>query len=580
MKRGALALTLALAGCATDDAPQATPWTPAASSSLALTRGGLWVASPDDDRLVLVDPDTLAVMRHVEIPGGPVGVAPVAGRLAVALSRGADAAWVDADGAIDRAPLPCGGIGAVVAAGDTAVFACPHDDRVVAVDPDGALRVIDAPGRPTALAVQPDALVVTAARAGAVRALDRADFDAGSAASWQSRALVETPGFAATRVDALAPSDDAVFASYQRVDHDSDRARAPSEGTYGRVADDTPRIDPQIDGCGPRYARFDGGARVFSGPSALAWSPAAGLLWVAHQLTDNVAVLDCAQRGADGLPRLVATAPTGRGPRGIALSPDGRTAWIDAAFDHAITRVTLPPDGPPTTHTRARSTGPSHLSPPAERGRRLFHDAVDTHLTPSGVVACASCHPDGGEDGLVWFLHTPSVARKLRRTPPAYAARRALAPYHFDGEFTDAAALSRATIRGLMDGDALLVDVDAIAAWLDERPAPPGRPAADADDAAAITRGAAVFESADCADCHPAPLYSDARAYAVVPPSPDPDARLTPVDTPSLRGVRARPPYLHDGRAPTLRDAVLAHDETPALDAAALSDLVRYLETL
>ena len=58
------------------------------------------------------------------------------------------------------------------------------------------------------------------------------------------------------------------------------------------------------------------------------------------------------------------------------------------------------------------------------------------------------------------------------------------------------------------------------------------------------------------------------------------------VHTPSLAGVRARPPFLHDGRAPTLR-AVLtdanpadAHARTSDLDAAALADLLAYLETL
>jgi len=49
------------------------------------------------------------------------------------------------------------------------------------------------------------------------------------------------------------------------------------------------------------------------------------------------------------------------------------------------------------------------------------------------------------------------------------------------------------------------------------------------------------------------------------------------VDTPTLRGVRGRAPYLHDGRAPDLRAAIDAHR------AAAVSDmpaLVRYLESL
>ena len=41
--------------------------------------------------------------------------------------------------------------------------------------------------------------------------------------------------------------------------------------------------------------------------------------------------------------------------------------------------------------------------------------------------------------------------------------------------------------------------------------------------------------------------------------------------TPSLRGLWATPPYLHDGRAATVEDALLAHG------VSADPDLVRYL---
>ena len=126
-------------------------------------------------------------------------------------------------------------------------------------------------------------------------------------------------------------------------------------------------------------------------------------------------------------------------------------------FDHAVARLALPelPDeeGPVlgASLERTRALGETRLSEPAMRGRALFFDADDTHLTPSGVVTCGTCHPGGGEDGLTWFLHTAGIAPKVRRTPPAWAAREELAPFHWDGALPDAAVLQ--------------ADVAALATW-------------------------------------------------------------------------------------------------------------------
>ncbi|MGE3629375.1 MAG: c-type cytochrome, partial [Sandaracinaceae bacterium] len=157
---------------------------------------------------------------------------------------------------------------------------------------------------------------------------------------------------------------------------------------------------------------------------------------------------------------------------------------------------------------------------------------------------------------------------------------------HWDGEFDDAGALSDATIRALMVGDALLVDTDASAAWMREAPIPVGRAAEDAGDAARIERGADVFARAGCDACHAGELFADGAVHDVVPRSSDDAAALGMVSTPSLRGVRARAPFLHDGRAPTLR-AMLdeaneenRHGDTAALTEDERADLVRYLESL
>jgi len=136
-----------------------------------------------------------------------------------------------------------------------------------------------------------------------------------------------------------------------------------------------------------------------------------------------------------------------------------------------------------------------------------------------------------------------------------------------------------------MEGDGLLVDTGAIATWMAEMPLPIGRPARDDADAARIARGEALYAER-CASCHAGPLHADGRSHDVLADSPDPAAAMDAVDTPSLRAVRLRAPYLHDGRAPTLRAVMIDHNDgdghgrTSDLDDAQIDALVAFLETL
>ncbi len=561
----------------------------ASSSTIVLEpdERALWVTSPDDDAVVQIDADTLSERARVHVEGAPEQLALVDGALVVSLAGATEIAIVEGS-SVRRMPVPCGGTRAVVADGrGGALVSCPSDDRVLRVRPDADRPdwIVDAPGRPTALAVAGDRFAVSAARLGLVRV-----HELEGGALLEEIALECRFGFAATSVDALAYDGAGFAASFQRVDHDSDRSRPRERGGYGSVIDGEPRIEPRLSSrCGTRYARFDGGARAVSGPSALAI--AGGLVWIAHRATSDVVVLAC--DGGDPIGR-VATFDVAGAPRGIAVGAGGRVAWVDAGFAHSVARIELPedaraPEGPflAPALERTRTLGTTALSEEALRGRAIFFDAEDTHLTPSGVVACGTCHPSGGDDGLTWFFSTPGIAPKVRRTPPAWGARAALAPHHWDGELADAETLATATIRELMEGDALLVDTRAIAAWMDEAPFPPGRPIAPEEEES-LAVGRALFESDEvgCASCHAGELLSDASAHDVLPPSNDPLADLRSAYTPSLRGVRAHPPYLHDGRAPTLR-AVLVdanpddrHGRTSHLSGAELDALIVYLETL
>ncbi len=88
-----------------------------------------------------------------------------------------------------------------------------------------------------------------------------------------------------------------------------------------------------------------------------------------------------------------------------------------------------------------------------------------------------------------------------------------------------------------------------------------------------VLTGELLFERVGCTRCHvpelpgaigPVPLYSDLLLHDVWPPSfrgmSEPGAGPGVFRTPPLWGIRTTPPYLHDGRASSLRAAILLHD--------------------
>jgi cytochrome c peroxidase len=78
-----------------------------------------------------------------------------------------------------------------------------------------------------------------------------------------------------------------------------------------------------------------------------------------------------------------------------------------------------------------------------------------------------------------------------------------------------------------------------------------------------------------CAGCHAGPRLTNNENHDV--------GTGGAYQVPSLVDVAARGPWMHDGRARSLRDAVMlgeGHGAARHLDAERLSDLLRYLESL
>ena len=252
---------------------------------------------------------------------------------------------------------------------------------------------------------------------------------------------------------------------------------------------------------------------------------------------------------------------------------------------------------------------PRSCRPQVLRGKQLFHDARDPRLARDGYMSCASCHNDGGHDGRTWDLS--HLGEGLRNT---IGLRGRAATGHgfmhwsanFD-ELQDFEGQIRALAggRGLMaDADffagsrsqplgdtkaGVSADLDALAAYVASLSSFDPSPARQADGSlsAAAVAGKALFQSRNCASCHagtPFTLSGDGsqlKDIGTLKPHSGQrlGAPLTGLDVPTLRDVWRSAPYLHDGSAPTLDEAVRRHKGIKLTDAER-ANVVEYLRQI
>ena len=206
----------------------------------------------------------------------------------------------------------------------------------------------------------------------------------------------------------------------------------------------------------------------------------------------------------------------------------------------------------------------------ADTGHDLFHRDA------GGGIACASCHPEGGEDGRTWRF----AGSGERRTQALHVGLRDTAPFHWNGDLPNVGALMNQVFVGRMGGVRESASrVSALSEWLFSLKAPAS--IRDANDAAAL-RGQALFQSADvgCTTCHSGPKLTDNRSIAID------TVVTTKLQVPSLIAVGYRAPFMHNGCAATLaarfdpKCGGNNHGNTAGLSDAQRGDLVAYLESL
>lgn len=243
-------------------------------------------------------------------------------------------------------------------------------------------------------------------------------------------------------------------------------------------------------------------------------------------------------------------------PTSVVFDSDG-LAWVQLREPAALVVVD------PETEELVGLVGLGGASV-RDTGHELFHRPT------SGMVACVSCHPEGREDGRVWSF--ADIGR--RRTQALDIGLEGSEPFHWRGELADLAAVVKDTFERRMGGPELREEqVAALERWifaLEPLHVVPH------DDAAVIERGREHFVAFGCEGCHTGPRLTNDATMVM--------GWYGMLQVPSLLGVVARAPYMHDGRAADLETAVviMLAITRPEVDASAeeIADVVAYLESL
>jgi DNA-binding beta-propeller fold protein YncE len=287
---------------------------------------------------------------------------------------------------------------------------------------------------------------------------------------------------------------------------------------------------------------------------------------------------------------VVARIPTGRNPRHITLSRDGKRLYVSERLADtvlAIDTTTLQPAG-------RIVLGDGGNSDPIRRGERVFTQAAHTFQRQ---FSCRSCHPDGHVDGLSYDFDGDGIGDNFldNRSLQGVAGT---APFKWNGKNPSLQVQCGPRFaRVLMRTDPIPPnELDDLATFINSQPPPRwvrrhGQPLTPAQErgrkiffATMTPAGQPIPRERQCQTCHRPPLYTNRLPSDVATQGPF-DASPN-FDTPHLLGVAFTAPYLHDGRAKSLEELWTTyqtndmHGVSSYMNKHQLNDLVEFLKTL
>ena len=184
----------------------------------------------------------------------------------------------------------------------------------------------------------------------------------------------------------------------------------------------------------------------------------------------------------------------------------------------------------------------------ARLGEIIFNDA--SHCFQQWQ-SCNGCHPNEARtDGLNWDLLNDGIGNPKNcksmllshETPPAMIT----------GIRPTAEIAVRAGFRHIQFAQVDEADARAVDQYLKTLKPVPSPYLVEGQLSEKAQKGKVLYKKLGCANCHPAPYYTDGKKHQIG--SPGISDRTSSWDTPTLIEVWRSGPYLHDGRSATIYD--------------------------
>ncbi|MFN3649663.1 MAG: beta-propeller fold lactonase family protein [Armatimonadota bacterium] len=329
------------------------------------------------------------------------------------------------------------------------------------------------------------------------------------------------------------------------------------------------------------FARIPGSVEVIGSPDQhdIVLDKAAQHAWVSVAGRDMVTRFTIHDRRRISIwPFSQVETLVGANPRGLALSPDGKEVWVANHLGNSLSIV----DAIGSQVLAAVPLGAASRVDPTIQGQYLFHNA---RLTRSHRFTCASCHPDGGTDGLTWrFAHVQDGLDR-RSSRDLRTGIGGTAPFRWSGADAHLEQFVEEEVTGLLYGPRPTPEeTAALIAAVDAFRLPPNPHREESGDLTGEARqGKALFEGkAGCSGCHAGPKAGGSGLNAWIGTTPEGKT----LDVPQLVGVYDSAPYLHDGRAATLEEifarwnAAGKHGKAQELTPEELKAVLRYVREL
>jgi YVTN family beta-propeller protein len=613
-----------------------TAVTPVTSSNIALeARSGanprLWVVNPDNDTVSVFDAVSNAKLAEVVVGAGPRTLAVAQGTVWVVNRDGASLSAISTSAlavtqtvALPRASMPYGiarspadgtlwvaleGTGQLLRLSSTGAvtgtLAVGPTPRQVSISGDGT-RVLVSRFITPPLPGEATATVNTVGRGGEVVVVNSASMSVQTTTVLAHSERADTtlqgrgvPNYLGAAV--ISPDGASAWVPSKQ---DNIKRGILRDGSNLDFQNTVRAVSSRID---LSSLAEDHAARVDHDNSSVAsagvFHPSGAYLFVALETSRQVAVVDAYGQ------REVMRFDAGRAPQGVAISADGLRLFVSNFMDrsvtvHDLTRLVRNGEFVVTTSATLTSVASERLTAQVLQGKRLFYDARDPRLARDSYMSCASCHRDGGSDGRVWDL--TGMGEGLRNTI-SLRGRAAMGhgPLHWSGNFDELQDFE-GQIRALAQGTGLMTDAQYNTGT---RSQPLGDPkagvSADLDSLAAYVASLSSFElspqrnadgtltadalagrsvfAAQCTSCHGGNTFTSSTLGALrdvgtlkASSGMRLGGALTGLDTPTLRDAWQTAPYLHDGSAATIADAIGAHNNV-TLSATQLAQVSAFV---